>query len=162
MSTVDGYGPPALEKGVQQSQVASETFNDNSPPILIMSPALRNHMVCFGDEDGTVELFDYVTSEQISIGQTATQRSIEHLVWSEQENRLCYGERGGRLTIEQVEQQRDKLRARRAEKFRPNFNSGNITQILFLPESILLVLCIGRFNVDRDYIRVRQRRCYFT
>lgn len=87
-------------------------------------------MVCFGDEDGAVELFDYKTSEKISTGQTATQMSIEYRVWSEQGNRLCYGEHGGgRVTIVQVGQQRDKLRARRVERFKPNFNSGNITQI---------------------------------
>ncbi|KAF7555303.1 hypothetical protein G7Z17_g2299 [Cylindrodendrum hubeiense] len=137
LTTVDD--DPAHSQGVDESirqpQVASETFIDNSVPIVLMSPAPQGHLVGFGNGEGLVELFDYDTSERIHAGQTDSHMSIEYLVWSECGNRVCYSELGGRLTVVQLEQGSHNRRARRVERFKPKMDAEEINQILFLPGS---------------------------
>ncbi|KAG8422128.1 hypothetical protein J3459_010713 [Metarhizium acridum] len=100
-----------------------------------MSPPPQSHAVCFGNDEGAVELFDYEASEKLRLGQTASQMSIEHLAWSEDGDRVCYAELGGRLTVVQLDHGKKGRRARRVERLKPRFDTMGVTQILSLPGS---------------------------
>ncbi|KJK75176.1 hypothetical protein H634G_09522 [Metarhizium anisopliae BRIP 53293] len=145
----DAAHSQAAEQSVRQSQVASETAVDSSAPVLLMSPAPQNHAVCFGNEEGAVELFDYEASEKLRLGQTASQMSIEHLAWSEDGYRVCYAELGGRLTVVQLDHGKEGRRARRVERFKPKFDTVGVAQILFLPGSRNSLLVSSSSSVQR-------------
>ncbi len=139
----------AADESIRQSQVASETFVDQSAPILLMSPAPRGHVVCFGDEEGAVELFDYDTLGKVQVGQTASQMSIEQLAWNEGSDRVCYAELRGRVTVVQLEEERGRRRTRRIERFKTISDSEDITQLLFFPACDDSLLVATRSAVQR-------------
>lgn len=75
--------------------------------------------------------------------------SIEHLAWSEDGDRVCYAELGGRLTVVQLDHGKEGRRARRVERFKPKFDTVGVAQILFLPGSRNSLLVSSSSSVQR-------------
>jgi WD40 repeat protein len=123
----------AADDSVKQSHIVSESFVEQIGAITLMSPTPVSASVCLGDEDGAITLFDYDKNETTPVGQTATGMSIEHLAWDHSDDRLCYVEIRGRLTLIQIDEQPSGRQIKRLARFKAQSASGEISQVFFLP-----------------------------
>lgn len=131
----------AADESYDQSNIVSEiSMEDPGSPIRVVSLSPTGKLVCTGNDDGLVELFDAVTGSRVEIARTATGVGIEHLVWNNDESRLIYTEVSGRLTLVEVLFD-DGWKPRRLQRFKPKMQAGGISQLLFSPDtkSVLVV-----------------------
>lgn len=112
----------------------SETCReDPGGPISVVSLSPKGKLLCTGNDDGLIELFDVVAGLRVEIARTATAVSVEHLVWSKDGSRLIYTEVSGRLTL--IELFSDEgWKHRRVKRFKPKMQAGEISEVLFSPD----------------------------
>lgn len=144
LSAVDDHAvnsQSSPEESIEPSNVASEALTDDKPPIMVVNESPKSSLVCLGDEDGLIELFDHETMQKLEVGRTATELSIEHVAWGINGNRLCYSEVSGRLTLIEISSSSGSWQYRRIKRLKPKMEGDGILQILLSPddESILVV-----------------------
>ncbi|KKY25011.1 putative nacht and wd domain protein [Phaeomoniella chlamydospora] len=85
-----------------QSHQASEAFAENPVPVKVMLPRPHSKIICVGNDEGSVELFDQETGSYQEIGRSIAELSVEHLAWSADGSRLAYVELGSRVMVSTV------------------------------------------------------------
>lgn len=132
------------DESIEQSHIVSEAVLDDGAPIMLVSPSPVGNLVCYGDEDGLIELLDHETGQKLEIGRTATGMSIEHLSWASGGDHFCYSEISGRVTLVEVTASGGTWQHRRIKRFKPKVALGGIAQVLLSPDlSSLLVTSHG-------------------
>lgn len=122
------------DESYEQSNIVSESFLEEHGPISVVSPSPTGTLICTGNEDGLIELFDSAAGSRVEIERTATGMSIEHLVWNTDGSRFMYTEISGRLTLIELSFDRG-WKHRRVKRFKPKMQAGGIRQILFSPDT---------------------------
>lgn len=145
------------EESIEQSNVVSEAILGDYRPIVLVSPSPQLNVVCYGDEDGLVELLDHETGHELEIGRTATKMSIEHLAWSASGYHFCYSEISGRVTVIELTSSGETWQHRRVKRFKPKAAAGGITQILLSPDAATLMVASRNsaqtWSVDQGTLR---------
>lgn len=118
------------DDSIEQSYSVSEAVMDDGAPITLVSPSPGKNLVCYGDEDGLIEMLDYESGQKLEIGRTATGMSIEHVAWSNSGDHFCYSEISGRIIVVEITISGVTWQHRRVKRFKPKIVAGGITQIL--------------------------------
>lgn len=127
------------------SYLASEAWADTSVQITACSARLQGELVCIGNDDGIVELYDITEQKKLEVARSGTGMNVEHIAWDEDGKRLVLLWLGGSLTSSSLEYQPDskgsfRWRCRADVKFKLNTETGRIHQLLLSPGSDLLLV----------------------
>jgi WD40 repeat protein len=133
---------------VTQSDINSEAFADTVVPITELCPAGRGTVVCTGDEDGVVEIHDYATGAKKRLGQSSSQVSVDHMTWSSDCTHFAYADsvRGAKVSVFSLRtpSKNAVYEHELVGQFKPQSETGVITQILLSPDGILLLVAFSQ------------------
>lgn len=102
-SDADERGSNAEEGSLETLHVASEVWAESSVPITALAVRPQGVLVCTGNDDGIVEMYDFADETRLEVGTSATGMSIDHFVWGDDGKHFAYAELGGRIAVKKVE-----------------------------------------------------------
>ena len=130
------------------SLVTSEAVADTSTPITCLSPSPKGRLICWGDDEGTVTIYDREFESKIQIANSAIGMGVERIAWSEDGQYLAYEDLGRRLVVLSITEQtvaspKFQWAAKRVLSRKLSL-TGGMTRGLLLANDSSMVLAIGK------------------
>jgi WD40 repeat protein len=127
------------------SYLASEAWADTSVQITACSARPQGGLVCIGNDDGIVELYEIDDQKKVEVARSSMGMNIEHVAWDEDGNHMVFLELGGKVTLNRVEFMPEskggsRTRWRTVVSFKLSAETGQVHQLLLGPGSDYLLV----------------------
>ena len=132
------------------SLIASEAWVDPVVPITCMVPNAQGDLLCWGDEEGTVILYDIKSDSKLQVATSPVGMGIERIVWSDDGRYLAYEDLGRRVIVfflTQTSIPKATLNVERVLDKKLNLKGG-ITQTLILAANPPTIIAFGQSNAQ--------------
>lgn len=143
------------------SLMASEAWVDSSVPITCLAPNLQGSLICSGDDEGTITLWDSKTESRLILATSAVGMGIERITWSDDGKYLAYEDLGRRLVLHSLNAQRGTTSGfpwivDRILNTKSNLEDDIKKELLIKPDSSML-LSAGTRSAQLWYLDSRTR-----
>ena len=133
------------ERSVTISYQASEVWAETPVPITALSAQWQGSLLCAGNDEGVVEMYDIANGTKLGVGKSATEFTIDYLTWGEDGKHFAYAEIGGKLAVKCIEAQAGGQNKvpwgyRSVMSVKLNLEAGRIHQLLLSPGSDFLLV----------------------
>lgn len=139
----DGLADSDTEVGsTATSFLASEAWVENHAPITALSARCDGLAVCAGNDEGDVILYDISNDKKFVVGKSATEMSIDHLIWAEDGKSFVYAELGKSIVMKSLlkdDNEKDRWNFETVVNFKSSLENEIPTQILLSPNSNFLL-----------------------
>lgn len=129
---------------------ASEAWTESHAPVTALSARWDGSVICVGNDEGNVELYDTNNDKKLAVGKSALEMSIDHLAWAKDGKTFAYGELGGKVVIKSLLKSNDEngkfgWNCETMASFKSNLQPGGIAQIMLSPNSNFLLIASSSF-----------------
>lgn len=127
------------------SLIPSDTWVDSSIPLTTLAANPQGSLVCVGDDEGNVTLYDIENESKLQIATSAIGMGIERIAWSEDGRYLAYEDLGRRLVLLSLLEQRESTsgfpsKLSRLLDTKSNLGGDIMKELLIKPDSSMLLV----------------------